>query len=236
MDQPKRGAGVPWSPVPSATRVVTVITSIAIGGADTSQPSPVLPEAERHPHSRQLTSPALESSVRRWGFFRTVAIHLLLERFAVVYPGTDAIFMKSGRFPYYPSVRCGPGRTTGRRRQPHAGQDPGGYAGERRITVVQRRQPDARACSLDAHDHHPEQIVGRKGLLGSSMTMAVTSRIRQTGWRGVRYARDRDGSARLCRLRCAFPEPSSASVRHVRYEAYSGTRSKQLHRPLFAQS
>ena len=49
---------------------------------------------------------------------------------------------------------------------PDPGQDPGADAGLRRLAVVQRGQPVARAGSLDAHVHHPQPVLGSQGLPG----------------------------------------------------------------------
>ncbi len=48
------------------------------------------------------------------------------------------------------------------------GQDAGRHAGQRRIAVLQRRQPAARARPLDADDHHPQSVVGGEGLSSNS--------------------------------------------------------------------
>lgn len=51
-------------------------------------------------------------------------------------------------------------------RAPDAGQDARGDAGERRLSVVQRGEPAARARALDAHADHPEPVVGGQGVHG----------------------------------------------------------------------
>ena len=50
------------------------------------------------------------------------------------------------------------------RRAADPGQDAGGDAGLRRLAVVQRGEPAARARPLDAHDHHSQPVLGRQGL------------------------------------------------------------------------
>jgi hypothetical protein len=45
-----------------------------------------------------------------------------------------------------------------------SGQDARRHAGERRLAVVQRRQPAARARPLDEDDHDPEPVLDRQGL------------------------------------------------------------------------
>ena len=48
---------------------------------------------------------------------------------------------------------------------PHPRQNSGGDGGVRRLTVVQCRQPDAGAGSVDAHDHVPNQSSVAKAFL-----------------------------------------------------------------------
>ncbi|CAG9229883.1 hypothetical protein PSAB6_50279 [Paraburkholderia sabiae] len=54
----------------------------------------------------------------------------------------------------------------GRRSPANARQDTCVDAGQRRLAVVQRGQPDARARPLDAHADHPEPVVGGQGVHG----------------------------------------------------------------------
>ncbi len=45
-------------------------------------------------------------------------------------------------------------------------------AGLGRLAILQRGEPDARARALDAHADHPQPVVGRQGLPGSSTRRA----------------------------------------------------------------
>ena len=51
-----------------------------------------------------------------------------------------------------------------RRGAADAGTHACGYAGERRVAVVQRCQRASHPWPLDADDHHPEPVFGRQGL------------------------------------------------------------------------
>lgn len=45
-----------------------------------------------------------------------------------------------------------------------AGENPCCHAGQRRLTVFQRRKPDAYSWALDADDHYPEPVIRCKSL------------------------------------------------------------------------